>query len=222
MSKLRNDISFIFNSNDKEKYAQFEKHLSNHISLSQVKIVRITDALSTAEGLNRGANLAKGQFLIFCHDDILVLNSDILKIIDDTFRICDVFGACGTTRLVSGNWYDAGKPYTFGHVIAKDLRNPGHLRFKSLVGPVKSLVMGGQALDGIFIGCHRRIFEAIQGFDQITYADFVGYDVDFSFRAALAGAKVGINCDLIFFHDSHVGDFSTEKLRKWEEAQIDF
>ena len=175
-----------------------------------------------AEGLNRGASLANGQYLIFCHDDIVMLNKDIIKIIHETFRTCEVFGACGTTRLVSGNWYDAGNPFTFGHVIAKDLQTPGGFEIQVFGWSRESLIMGGQALDGIFIGCHRRIFDALQGFDQISYTDFLGYDVDFSFRAALAGAKIGINCDLPLFYDSHVGEFSTEKMRKWEEAQNRF
>jgi GT2 family glycosyltransferase len=218
----RNDVSFIVNSTDDQKYRKFEEHLRVKIPLSDIELIRIPDAVSMAEGLNRGASLARGQFLIFCHDDIFILNKDILKIIEETFRSCEVFGACGATRLVSGNWYDVGKPFTFGHVVAKDLQKPGGFEIQVFGWSPEPLVMGGQALDGIFIGCRRRIFDALQGFDQISYTDFVGYDVDFSFRAALAGAKIGINCDLTLFHDSHVGEFSADKIRRWEQAQSGF
>ena len=222
MPNTPSDISFIVNSADDEKYIKFEKRLGNCLPLSQIEIIRIPDAVSMAEGLNRGASLARGKFLIFCHDDIFALNNDFLDLIQETFRSCDIFGVCGATKLVSGNWYDVGKPFTFGHVVAKDLQKPGKFEIQVFGWSSKSLIIGGQAIDGIFIGCHRRIFDALQGFDQISYTDFVGYDVDFSFRAALAGAKIGINCDLTLFHDSHVGEFSTDKIRKWEEAQSRF
>ena len=82
--------------------------------------------------------------------------------------------------------------------------------------------MGGQALDGLFIGCHRRLFDALMGFDEASYKGFLGYDIDFSFRAALAGARVGIVSNLTLFHDSHVGEFSAGKFAEWEAAQIEF
>ena len=99
-----------------------------------------------------------------------------------------MFGPCGTIRLTSGNWYDAGRPFTFGHVVARDLHRPGKYELQLFGISQQPIQMGGQALDGLFIGCHRRLFDALMGFDEASYKGFLGYDIDFSFRAALAGA----------------------------------
>ena len=140
----------------------------------------------------------------------------------DAMTQTDMFGPCGTLRLTSGNWYDAGRPFTVGHVVARDLHRPGKYELQLFGISQQPIQMGGQALDGVFIGCHRRLFDALKGFDEASYKGFVGYDIDFSFRAALAGARVGIASNLTLFHDSHVGEFSAEKFAEWEAAQVQF
>jgi len=175
-----------------------------------------------AEGLNRGAALARGEWLFFCHDDVCVLTRNPNEVLLDAMCKTDMFGPCGTIRLTSGNWYDAGRPYIYGHVVARDLGRPGKYELQLFGLSQSSVQLGAQALDGLWIACQRRLFDALQGFDASCYSGFVGYDVDFSFRAALAGARVGIACDLTLFHDSNVGEFSAEKMQSWEQAQSRF
>ena len=78
-----------------------------------------------------------------------------------------------------------------------------------------------QALDGIFIAARRDIVRAHGGFNE-DWDDFLLYNIDFSFRAFLRGFRVGIATDILVFHDSHVGEFSSEKLQRWTAAQQRF
>jgi GT2 family glycosyltransferase len=186
------------------------------------EIVRIPDARSMAEGLNRGAKLASGKWLAFIHDDILFLGRDTPKVIGAAMANCDMFGPCGTIRLVSGNWYDAGRPYVQGQVVAPLAGNGAQYELQHFGGDGRSLVQGAQALDGIFIACTRDAFDALGGFDEVTYDGFLGYDVDISFRAAIHGFRVAISCGMVLLHDSRVEHFEDKKMRAWEEKQRAF
>ena len=220
--KVISSISFVVNSVDDARFAIFERQLRRALDTEELDIIRISDARSMSEGLNRGAQLARGEWLIFCHDDICILSKNSMSVLMDATTKTDMFGPCGTIRLTSGNWYDAGRPFTFGHVVARDLHRPGKYELQLFGIPQQSIQIGGQALDGLWIGCHRRLFDALRGFDEASYKGFVGYDIDFSFRAALAGARVGITSNLTLFHDLHVGEFSRGKLADWETAQVQF
>ena len=64
---------------------------------------------------------------------------------------------------------------------------------------------GIQVLDGLFLACRREVAEKI-GWDQATFDNWHCYDVDFSFRAHLAGCKLAVCNDLLAIHAS-VGNF---------------
>ena len=214
-------VSFIVNSIDDEQFAQLEENLRKAFAPEVPNIIRVPDARSMAEGLNRGARTTSSEWLIFCHDDIRIIG-DPKAVVAEAMATTDIFGPCGTVRLTSGNWYDAGHPYLFGHVVAPNLRQQGKFELQIFGMSECNVVTGGEALYGIWIACRRSLFDTLAGFDEATYTDFVGYDIDFSFRAALAGARVGIVTGLTLFHDSHVGRFSKEKLALWEKTQRDF
>jgi hypothetical protein len=218
---LLDQVSFIVNSIDSEQFAQFQENLRKTFAPEEPTIIRVPDARSMAEGLNRGARSTSSEWLVFCHDDIRIIG-DPKAALAEAMTTTDMFGPCGTVRLTSGNWYDAGKPYLFGHVVARNLREEGKFELQIFGTSRSSIVLGGKALDGIWIACRRSLFDALGGFDEVTYTAFVGYDIDFSFRAALAGARIGIVTGLTLFHDSHVGEFSKEKVALWERAQRNF
>ena len=56
-------------------------------------------------------------------------------------------------------------------------------------------------LDGVFIAVRRDLFEAVQ-FDADRYDGFHLYDLDFTWRASRAGARLAVPADLTLFHAS--------------------
>ncbi|UGX87681.1 glycosyltransferase [Phyllobacterium meliloti] len=209
--------TFIVNSVNEKKFSKFSAGLVASVS-TPYEIIRINDARSMAEGLNRGASKANGDILIFCHDDIdFVTKEPIAKVVRD-LNYYDIAGVAGTERLVSGNWYDAGQPYLQGSILAPSLV-PGKFELQ-VFGQGRSDVFGGtKALDGVFIACRRETFEKLGGFDAETFNSWHGYDIDFTFRGYLAGAKLCVTADILLYHDSHPATFSEEKLNEYAAAQ---
>lgn len=214
---------FIVNSVDDRRFDWFMQGHRDAFGADAPPVVRVPDAKSMCEGYNRGAAMAPAcDWLIFCHDDIRILSAEPLRLLAAAAERVDMFGAAGTRRMVSGNWYDAGRPHTLGQVVARASSQP--LRHELQVFGAQSgrLQEGAVALDGIFIACRRSLFDALGGFDAETYRGFVGYDMDFTYRAALSGARVAVHEALVLLHDSTVADFSPAKVAAWEAAQRSF
>ena len=70
---------------------------------------------------------------------------------------------------------------------------------------------GIKALDGVFFCAKRQVAQTIP-LDAQTFDGFYCYDVDFSFRAHLAGFRLAVGCDLLLLHHS-VGDWGDEWAR---------
>ena len=69
--------SFIVNSISPHKIFKLEENLKKVMHSVAWELICINDAKSMCEGYNRGMALAKGTFLIFCHDDIEFIAEDI-------------------------------------------------------------------------------------------------------------------------------------------------
>ena len=89
MSKA--DFSIITCSIDAGKYSRFETNIAAIFS-DRAELIKIYDARSLAEGYPRGAALAKGELLIFCHDDIEILNPDFPQLLEADLQRFDLVG----------------------------------------------------------------------------------------------------------------------------------
>ena len=58
-----------------------------------------------------------------------------------------------------------------------------------------------QALDGVFVAMRREVAENV-GFDAVSFDGFHLYDMDFTFRAYLAGHRLAVSRDIVLFHES--------------------
>ena len=111
-------------------------------------------------------------------------------------------GVAGASKLVDADWGHAGLPHVHGHIIHKPPGQSDVLYFAAgLQAPV---VKNIQALDGVFIGMHRNVWEAVR-FDEATFDGFHVYDIDFSYRAHLAGYRLAVSMDLLLVHFSTGG-----------------
>ncbi len=218
----RSKVSAIICSIRPDYFAHIKTRLKTAFAAHDVEVIGIHDAKSLCEGYNRGAASAKGDVLIFCHDDIELAHDDFAARLLSHLQQHDVIGLAGTSRLVSGDWGHGGPPHSHGHIIHRPPQDPALLREKMggyiyLAAGLQQAVMTNiQALDGVFIATHRRVWDALK-FDADTFDGFHLYDIDFTYRAHLAGYRLAIPLDLLLIH------FSTGRYdRAWEKHNRKF
>ena len=172
------------------------------------EIIGIHDARSLCEGYNRGMRRATGEIVILSHDDVVIVNPDFAARLYARLTNHDLVGIAGTTRLIGGNWIEAGWPHLHGQ-IGSQIHQPGKLVVTAY--QVRgATVPGAQALDGAFLALRREVFERVQ-FDEQTFDGWHLYDLDFVFSAHLAGLRTAICNDLCLIHNS-IGAYAKE----WE------
>lgn len=199
-------VSAIICSIDPEKFASVSTNLRERLGDHPHEIIGVHDAKSLCEGYNRGARQSRGDILIFCHDDIEIATPDFAPRLLAHLRRYDGVGVCGTTRLTDGDWGKAGQPWIHGQVIHGKAGESGHIL---LVNGSQALVVERtQAWDGLFFAVRRKVWEQLK-FDEQTFDGFHLYDVDFSFRAFLAGFNLAVATDLLLIHHS-TGRYDTK------------
>ncbi|HTN26731.1 MAG TPA: glycosyltransferase [Burkholderiales bacterium] len=163
------------------------------------EIIGIHDAKSLCEGYNRGIRRASGEIVVLSHDDVAMVSPDFAARLYAHLSKHDLVGIAGTTRLIGGNWMDAGWPHLHGQ-IGSQIHQPGKLVVTAY--QVRgATVPGAQALDGAFLALRREAFERVQ-FDERTFDGWHLYDLDFVFSAHLAGLRTAICNDLCLIHNS--------------------
>ena len=207
-------VSIVICSIDARKFAQASASYHRALDAIEHEIVGIHDARSLAEGYNRGIDRAHGDLLIFSHDDIDIVSPDFAERVRQHLASYDVIGIAGTTRVVGGAWYFAGHPFDFMLLVTP---HPETAKPVMLVGGGSPLVVpGAQGLDGVFIAARADVARALR-FDEQTFDHFHLYDLDFSFRAYLAGYRLAICRDIVLVHHSQ-GRYDD----KWDEQRQRF
>ena len=172
------------------------------------EIIVIRDARSLCEGYQRGLDASRHEAVVFAHDDVELLSEDAFDALDRALDRHDVVGLVGS-RLVSGpavTW--AGQPHTRGCVTHPD---PSGAAFEIAAFSLDAGIVGGmQALDGLFMAAERDAARRV-GFDARTFDGFHFYDLDFSYRAHLAGLRVAVTTEIAAIHAS-AGQFDD----KWK------
>lgn len=199
--------SIVVCSIDKDKTKWITRHYKELFGGHPYELIIVPDARSLAEGYNRGARSARGEVLIFSHDDIEFLAPrDWLIRLKEHLQHFDIVGVAGTTRLIGPAWAAAGPPYTYGRVGELDGKDAPY-RMLYCGAPAHS-VGGIQALDGLFFAVKRPVLERVQ-FDEVVFDGFHCYDIDFTYSAYLAGFRLGVATDLAVLHLSQ-GQFGKD------------
>ena len=213
-------VSAIVCSIRPEYFALIKQQLETQFARHTFELIGIHDAKSLCEAYNRGAARAKGEVLIFCHDDIDLVHADFGERLLTHLQTHDVIGVAGATKLVNAEWGTAGAPFVHGQIIHKPSGQQDFLYFG--VGLQTAVAEGIHAMDGVFIAMQRRVWEAIR-FDAETFDGFHVYDIDFTYRAHLAGYKLAVPLDLLLMHFSTGGynlawqTFNERFLKKFPE-----
>ncbi len=196
---LERTVSVVICSNRPEYFSRLMRQLNEQFAFGRLEVIGIGDARSLGEGYNRGAARATGDVLVFCHDDIQLVQRDFGQRLLRHLSAHDMVGVAGTSRLVSGNWTHAGPPHMHGQII---IRPPGENGYVySCEGLHGSFDGEIQALDGVLIATHRHVWQGLK-FDETTFDGFDLHDIDFSYRAFLSGYRLGVPLDLVLIHFS--------------------
>lgn len=195
-------LSVITCSIDLRKQARFEANLAEHFADWPHELLVIHDARSLAEAYNRGIDRTTGEWIVFCHDDIEFVQVDAPWRLHAALSHQALIGVAGTTRLTGPTSLWSGP--SSGYCQVAHVTPEGRL-MSSLYGIGDGLVVNAEALDGVFLACHRSVADTIR-FDADTFDHFHLYDTDFSWRAHRAGFPVGIVQDLLLIHHS-LGSF---------------
>jgi hypothetical protein len=191
--------SVVVCSIDAGKFERVQASYARAFGDAPWELIGIHDARSLAEAYARGFARARGEAILFSHDDIEILSADLGGAIGRALDALDVAGVVGTTRLTGPAHAWGGKAYTRGRIAQPGASGTGVDLV--LCNPAPGVTAGLQAIDGVFMAARREAVAAI-GFDARTFDGFHLYDIDFSFRAHLAGRRVGITSDIVLRHDS--------------------
>lgn len=187
-------ISVIVCSVDASKSDRISAHYRALLAGYPHELVVIGEARSLAEGYNRGLARSAGDIVVFSHDDIEIVSDDFAGRLLRHLAVHDVVGVAGTSHLVGPSWAAAGQPHLHGCIVHR--RGPA-LNF-ACYGPPTARA---QAIDGAFFAARRAVCEAVP-FDAATFDGRHHYDLDFSYRAFLAGFDIVIPWDILIVDDS--------------------
>jgi len=195
-------ISVVICSIDARKFSAATANFASRLADTAHEIIGVHDARSLAEGYNRGARQARGDLLIFSHDDVEILSPDFAGALRRAAASLDVIGVVGTARVLWALWPAAGHPYLRGWIAHPAA---GAKPYEVAVFGVDAAVSTDlQALDGMFFAAKRAAWAKVP-FDEATFDGFHGYDIDFTFRAHRAGFRVGISAEVALIHASKGG-----------------
>lgn len=203
-------LSVVLVSRDDARFRAVDAQYAQAFANWPHERIRIADARSMYDGYARGFAASRGEWVIFSHDDIQFAAPDFAARLARNIPEADIVGVVGTTLVSGPGHFWSGHPYMFGAMTHEGARAKAYnFGLLSLSGP---RVVRAQGLDGVFVAARRDWIERV-GFDPATFAGFHLYDLDFTYRAHLAGARLVVGCDLAMIHQSS-GAFD----ERWHEA----
>lgn len=193
-------ISVIICSRDDARWNAVRAEYEQALAGGWFELIRIPDARSLSEGYNRGWELARGDVLIFSHDDLRLLAPDFRQELLAALQAFDLVGVAGATRLDGPSWASCEPGYRRQCVSYPSAGEAGF--FTHVDGPWAARWHGGiQCLDGLFMAGRREVLGGLR-FDAQRYDGFHFYDLDFSHRAWRVGLSLGVCPRLGIVHAS--------------------
>jgi GT2 family glycosyltransferase len=204
-------------------FAQASTHFERLLREVPHEIIGIHDARSLCEGYNRGLQRARGDIVIFSHDDVIFFDPAFAQKIGERMQTWDILGFAGASRMVYPIWF-AALDHLHGACAHWFLTSAQFFRL-NIYGAKEWPVVGGiEVLDGLCMIVRHEVAASV-GFDYVTFDGWHLYDCDFSFAAHLAGHKIGVCCDIPYVHAStSIRDaehsFNSDSYTKYAERFI--
>ncbi len=201
-------VSIVVCSVDDDRLDALRANLTAALAGITHEFVPVRDARSLAEGYSRGLGAARFDTVVLSHDDIEFISPRPFEAVAHALRDHDLVGLCGSLRVNGPAVTWAGHPHLRGWVAYPAQDGAWDATVFSLDA---GILAGAQALDGLFMAGKRAALTRV-GFDERTFDGFHFYDLDFSYRAHLAGLRVAITTDATVIHAS-AGRFDDEWQR---------
>ena len=156
---------------------------------------------SLASIYNLGVKKAKGDILVFMHDDLFFMNRDWGNILSKKFSEqpdVGIIGIIGTEYLFENNcsWTAAGNPFLKGRLVQ-------HLQNGDFFMVLFSTEKGDFEIvccSGVFMAVRREVFDSAS-FDESTFDDFFFHDFDLCMQAREKWRLI-VTTDIIAKHRS--------------------
>jgi Tfp pilus assembly protein PilF len=162
------------------------------------EIVAVRNARSLAETYNWAVACSVADVVLLSHDDIDVLALDFAARIFARLKDYDALGVVGSTRMNGPAVGWSGHPHLRGWITH---HAPDDATWRVDILDPRPVAGNIMVLDGVLLAAHRKVLTAVP-FDAEAFDGFHLYDIDWSYRAARAGFRLGVAGDLLLVHAS--------------------
>jgi hypothetical protein len=195
-------ISVVVCSRQPPAWDIHERNVAKTIG-AEYEYIRIDNTAKTygiCAAYNKGVERAKGDILVFVHEDVFFMEPGWGKILESKFagsQRTGLVGVAGTQYLFADSpaWIRAGQPYIRGRVVHE--LHGGASYILSIFSWDKSDAEV-VAVDGLFIAIRASLFPSIR-FDDVTFDKFHFYDLDISMQVRKTHACI-VTWDILLKH----------------------
>ncbi len=194
----RHSVTIVLCSIDARKHDRavaLYRRLFSHVPH---EIIAVRNARSLAETYNSAVARSVADVVLLSHDDVDVLALDFAARIFARLKDYDALGVVGSMRMNGPAIGWSGHPHLRGWITHHAPDDPTWRVDILDPRPVAGNIM---VLDGVLLAARREVLTAVP-FDAETFDGFHLYDIDWSYRAARAGFRLGVAGDLLLVHAS--------------------
>jgi hypothetical protein len=169
-------ISIVISSCNEQLFLELEKNIIESIGTA-FEIIRINNPnlMGICEAYNKGASMAKYDYFLFIHEDIIFQTQNWGKLLMNHLKRenTGVIGLAGSNYVprAPSSWSLSDSKYTFCNVNSKEMKAIKPIPYDKVF-----------AIDGVFLAIKKSVYLQFI-FDQ-NIKGFHGYDTDFSLRVA--------------------------------------
>lgn len=150
---------------------------------------------------NKGVDLARGDILVFVHEDVFFLEPGWGTVLEKKFSAdpeIGLVGVAGTQYLLrnSASWAAAGRPFLRGHLV-NEIRATNEF-FMTVFSWDKNDA-DVVAVDGLFFAIRQTLFNRIR-FDETTFDKYHFYDLDICMQVRAAGYRCIVTWGIFVKH----------------------
>jgi len=229
-------ISIIVCSRQPASWLLHENHAKMTIGVP-CEYIRIDNTQDTFKSLcaayNEGVRRAKGDILVFMHEDASLETRDWGKVVEEKLqdKTIGLLGLCGTQYFFADNyeWVAADRPYLKGWIIHPQALIERALPDVKEWAPENDFLMmkfdpthvdaDVVALDGVFLAARREVFDKVK-WDDETFDNYHFYDMDISMQIRESGYRVVSTTDIFLIHYTG-GVYFNETIKKYGQRFLE-
>jgi len=187
-----------------EEVFEFIKGVNLNYRLNYVYLERCEDSCR-ARTRNYGIQVARGQYIVFIDDDIVV-NSDYLEELDRYYRVSDNLVVNGLRLHCPSGLIDGTDIRELRRTACRDA-NTDVLEVRHMICNHLSYNLSAHKYPWLLtftsnLAVPRKLLLEIEGFDE-NFKKWGGEDVELAYRLLKAGGKLVINNKIEAFHQAH-------------------